>query len=234
MKIYRYDDCMIAEEESTNDCIMQRGFDFYKISKDVKNQFVDESQLLSVSEIKDNLGILLVVMMTILSTLIVYFSSGIYTLVDNQFVMATLFLLINIPVHEAGHIIFLKIFYKESKIRVGFKFIFIYPAFYVDTSFSYFCPKYKRMSIYLAGNFMNCIFVLAIYILCPQYLKYCYIIVSNILVNFIPIIKSDGYYTAMTFLDQYNAGNDRKKERLDDFIRGAVMFGVMSALSYLF
>lgn len=234
MKIYRYDDCMIAEEESTNDCIMQRGFDFYKISKDVKNQFVDESQLLSVSEIKDNLGILLVVMMTILSTLIVYFSSGIYTLVDNQFVMATLFLLINIPVHEAGHIIFLKIFYKESKIRVGFKFIFIYPAFYVDTSFSYFCPKYKRMSIYLAGNFMNCIFVLAIYILCPQYLKYCYIIVSNILVNFIPIIKSDGYYTAMTFLDQYNAGNDRKKECLDDFIRGAVMFGVMSALSYLF
>lgn len=105
---------------------------------------------------------------------------------------------------------------------------------YVDTSFSYFCPKYKRMCVYLAGNLMNCIFILTIYILCPQYLKYCYIIISNVLVNFIPIIKSDGYYTAMTFLNKYNADNDKKKEFVDDFIRGAIMFGIMSVLSYLF
>ena len=73
-----------------------------------------------------------------------------------------------------------------------------------------------------------------LYILCPQYLKYCYIIISNVLVNFIPIIKSDGYYTAMTFLNKYNADNDKKKEFVDDFIRGAIMFGIMSVLSYLF
>lgn len=234
MKVYRYDDCMVAEEDNSNVCIMQKEFDFYKISKDTKEQFVQESQLLSVRDVKDNFGILLVVVMTILFTLVIYFSSGMYTLVDDQIVLATFFLLINIPIHELGHIVFLKMFCKESKILAGFKFIFIYPAFYVDTSFSYFCPKYKRMCVYLAGNFMNCIFVLTIYIFCPQYLKYCYIIVSNVLVNFIPIIKSDGYYTAMTFLNRYNTDNDKKKEFVDDFIRGAIMFGIMSVLSYLF
>ena len=33
--------------------------------------------------------------------------------------------------------------------KVGFKFVFIYPAFYVDTSYSYLLPKYKRISVYL-------------------------------------------------------------------------------------
>lgn len=234
MKVYRYDDCMVAEEENSNVCIMQREFDFYKISRDVKEQFVQESQLLSVRDVKDHFWMFLVVVMTILFTLVIYFRSGMYTLVDNQIVTATFFLLMNIPLHELGHIIFLKMYCKESRIKAGFKFIFIYPAFYIDTSFSYFCPKYKRMCVYLAGNLMNCIFVLAIYVLCPQYLKYCYIIISNVLVNFIPIIKSDGYYTALTFLNRYNADNDKKKEFVDDFIRGALMFGIMSVLSYLF
>ena len=46
--------------------------------------------------------------------------------------------------------------------KVGFKFVFIYPAFYVDTSYSYLLPKYKRIAVYLAGNFTNCLFVLGV------------------------------------------------------------------------
>lgn len=91
MIVYTYDDCMVAEEENSNVCIMQKEFDFYKISKDTKEQFVQESQLLSVRDVKDNLGILLVVVMTILLTLVIYFSCGMYTLVDDQIVLATFF-----------------------------------------------------------------------------------------------------------------------------------------------
>lgn len=77
----------------------------------------------------------------------------------------------------------LKLVYPLTKFKVGFKLVFIYPAFYVDTSYSYLLPKYKRMSVYLAGNIMNCIFLLAIILFLPKYIGYCYIIVLNILVN---------------------------------------------------
>ncbi|CEO88649.1 hypothetical protein SSCH_2290001 [Syntrophaceticus schinkii] len=82
---------------------------------------------------------------------------------------------------------------------MGFKLVFIYPAFYVDTSYSYFLPQYKRAAVYMAGNTMNCIFVLGIIIFLPNMLLYCYLIVSNILINFLPIVKSDGYYAFITF-----------------------------------
>lgn len=234
MKIYKYDDCRVAEETNAKDCILQSNFDFYKIPIEKKKEYLQDSKLLSVKELSDNPVVFELMTFTILLTLIIYFRQGIYTLADNKFIIATLFLLINIPLHEIGHILFLKVFYRESKIKVGFKFVFIYPAFYVDTSYSYLCPKYKRMSIYLAGNFMNCLFVLGVCAFFPQYISYCYIIISNILVNFIPIIKSDGYYAFVTLLDKYNRNKGKRLEYWDDFVRGLIMFVFMSVLSYIF
>ena len=110
--------------------------------------------------------------------------------------------------------------------------MFIYPAFFVDTSYSYLLPKYKRIAIYLAGNFTNCLFVLAILFLYPQLLPYCYLVISNVLINFIPIVKSDGYYAYITFRGKTNKVLDKKKEVIDDFIRGLIMFGLLGILSY--
>lgn len=234
MIIYEYADCRVAEEKDSDICIIQQDFDFYRIPLEMKKQYLQGRELVSIKQNDDNLVILIIVLGTILCTLTTYFSCGNYILVDNNVILATLFLLINIPLHEIGHIIFLKLFSKDAKIRVGVTFFFIYPAFYVDTSYSYLCPKYKRMCIYLAGNFMNCIFLLVVYFFFPQFINYCYIIISNILVNFVPIIKSDGYYAMMTFLNKYKISKTRKEEYLDDFVRGLIMFIFMSGLSYIF
>ena len=40
--------------------------------------------------------------------------------------------------------------------------MFIWPAFYVDTSYGYMVSKYKRIAIYLAGNFMNYVYKLLV------------------------------------------------------------------------
>lgn len=234
MTIYKYDDCCVAEEIDSKLCILQSDFDFYKIPIESKEEYLQNSKLLYSKELNDNIFIPVIIILTTLITLIIYLEKNIFTLVDSKFIIATFFLLINIPLHELGHILFLKLFYKESQIKVGFKFIFIYPAFYVDTSYSYFCPKYKRMAIYLAGNFMNCLFVIIVYIFFPQYLSYCYVIISNILVNFVPIIKSDGYYAFMTLLNKYSRKKDKHKEYWEDFVRGLIMFIFMSVLSFIF
>lgn len=91
--------------------------------------------------------------------------------------------------------------------------MFIYPAFYVDTSYSYLLPKYKRIAVYLAGNFTNCLFVLGVMYLYPKLLPYCYLVISNLLINFIPIVKSDGYYAYITFRGKTNKGMGRIKEK---------------------
>ena len=117
---------------------------------------------------------------------------------------------------------------------MGFKVVFIYPAFYVDTSYSYMLPKYKRMVVYLAGNFMNCMFLVVVLIAFPQYLKYCYLVVSNILINFITIVKSDGYYAMVTLFNKFNNFKSIRREYIEDFIRGIIMFLVLSLISYIF
>ena len=111
--------------------------------------------------------------------------------------------------------------------------MFIWPAFYVDTSYSYMVSKYKRIAIYLAGNFMNCIYVLLVQLFFPKQLPYCYLVISNVLVNFIPIVKSDGYYAVVTLFNKTNIKKDKVATTLEDAIRGIIMFGVLGIFSWL-
>ena len=80
----------------------------------------------------------------------------------------------DIFIHELGHIAFLKLFLPGSKVDIGFKIFFIYPSFYVDTSNTYFIPKYKRIAVYLAGNFMNCLYLIICSIFTADINKYNY------------------------------------------------------------
>lgn len=233
MTIYKYEDSILAKNDN-GICILVKNFQFYKIPFEEKDFFLQNSKLLSKMLIKDNVFLLIGMLAIIVVTLILYFGRDTYYLIDQNFLIATVFLLINIPIHEFGHILFLKFFYKESKIKIGFKFVFIYPAFYVDTSYSYLLPIYKKIAVYLAGSFLNCLFVLVIYFIYPEYLKYCYIIISNILVNFIPIVKSDGYYAMIAFFKKYNLFKGKRSEFFEDFIRGMIMFAFMALLSYIF
>ncbi len=67
----------------------------------------------------------------------------------------------------------------------------------------------------------------------PKQLPYCYLVISNVLVNFIPIVKSDGYYAVVTLFNKTNIKKDKVATTLEDAIRGIIMFGVLGIFSWL-
>ncbi|MBR5947458.1 MAG: hypothetical protein IKZ82_02265, partial [Clostridia bacterium] len=134
---------------------------------------------------------------------------------------------------ECAHILVLKLFFPESRVKIGFKMVFIYPAFYVDTSYSYFLPKYKRIAVYTAGNAANSVFILLTLAFFPQLKGYLYLVISNMLINFLPIVKSDGYYAVLSFFDIYAKARSKHATFVENFIRGMLMFIVLELLSIL-
>ena len=233
MKIYRYNDYIISEDEKNKIYFVAYDNKFYKLSNVQFNEIFNKAEMILIKSIQDNFFYMVLMISIIVLTIWIYLKNCNYALINLNFIQATLILIVNIFIHELGHIFCLKFFYNKSKIKVGFKFVFIYPAFYVDTSYSYLLPKYKRIAVYLAGNFTNCLFVLGVMYLYPKLLPYCYLVISNLLINFIPIVKSDGYYAYITFRGKTNKGMGRIKEKMDDFIRGTIMFILLSMLSYI-
>lgn len=220
-KIYEYNEYTIAYNNK-NGYIVANDMDFYSLNKDdfYKNFYknIDKSNFKKIKVIKDNIFIPVVMLITIIGALIYYISNAKYVILDKNFIIATIILLINIPIHEFGHVLFLKLFYRKSKIKIGFTFIFIYPAFYVDTSYSYLLPKWKRTAIHLGGNFFNSIFLILALFLFPSLKNVLYILFSNILINLLPIVKSDGYYALYTMLDKVNYDKGRKKKKYREFL----------------
>lgn len=233
MKLYKYNEYTVAKDDTNNDIIVQKSDDFYKMDQETFDSMFPDAYLLFEKETKDNIIHTVIITLVIIATILLYFTKTTYAIIDINFIPATLFMLFNVAIHEAGHIFLLKFFEKDSKVKIGFKFVFIYPAFYVDTSYSYLLPKYKRVAIYLAGNFMNCLFILLIIFFFPSMLSYCYMIMSNILINFIPIVKSDGYYALTTARGKFNLQKGKLASRADDFIRGLIMFVTLSILSLI-
>ncbi|MDK2802857.1 MAG: hypothetical protein KFW09_05745 [Oscillospiraceae bacterium] len=229
MKIEKYNNCTVAENDKI--CIIQSDFNFYKINNDQKKKYV-EGDLLSLIEIKDNSIYCIISIFIIILCFIIYFIFCDYKIIDINYKISIILLLLNIPIHELGHILALKFFYRESKFKIGLKFFFIFPAFYVDTSFSYFLPKYKKISVYLAGTLFNSIFMLISFIIFPDILKYYNILISNMFINFLPIIKSDGYYAIITLFEKYTKYKGKKKEYIEDLIRGVFMWLFISIISY--
>lgn len=234
MKILTNEDkTIIVGKCNDNDYILKYQNEFYKLKKKDFEEICDEDKLTFREELRENPVYAILMTIIIIITLGFYFFYEKYVIIDSNFIIANLILFANIFIHEIGHILFLKLFYKNGKIRGGFKIYFIYPAFYVDTSDSYFLPKYKRIAVYLAGNCMNCVYVLVCFLLFPSISKYNYAIISNILINFLPIIKSDGYYAITSLFDKYNASKSKTKNYVEDTIRGVLMFLFLFLLSKL-
>lgn len=232
MKIYRQKENDYTIASCSDDIfLLKHNNDFYKLDRKNIEKIVNINDFVLIHEIKDNAVTMIFMVFTILFTIYTYFSFIKFTIIDRNFLYANLILFGNIFLHESGHILFLKIFDKNSKFKIGFKFIFIYPAFYVDTSDSYFLPSYKRAAVYLAGNFMNCLYLLICIYFFPYINKYNYLVMSAILVNFLPIVKSDGYYAFMALLNKYGYSKSKIKSVLDDFIRGFIMFLFLYGLS---
>ena len=233
MEIYRCEDYRIAIDNAADTIIVEKNNDFFKLDSLSFASIFDETNLVRVRTIEDSLLIALIMVTTIVTTLVFYFIRTQYVIFDESIVLAMLFLIVNIVLHEIGHVLFLKLFDTSSKVKIGFKFIFIYPAFYVDTTSSYLLPKFKRVAVYLAGSFMNCLFLVVIMVFFPSYLNICYLITTSILVNFLPIIKSDGYYSFAALLGRYGFEKGKLSSFLENFARGFIMFLLLGLLSYL-
>ncbi|MDD4112297.1 MAG: hypothetical protein PHC56_04595 [Herbinix sp.] len=234
IKIYKYDSNKVWINESKDLYFVKTDESFYNPDKEVFESVIDSSKLEYQKTIKDNPIYCMSMILIIVATIFTYLINVSYIIIDNNLLYSTLILLINIVIHETGHILFLKLFYKESKIKAGFKFLFIYPAFYVDTSYTYMLPKYKRMAVYLAGSAFNTFYVILSMVFIPKHNNYLYLVVSNILVNFLPIIKSDGYYTLMALLGKYNKSKGKLPTFIEDIVRGIIMFIFLYLTSMIF
>lgn len=125
-----------------------------------------------------------------------YFSDGLSIKVSaSSIIFSSIWLLINVIIHELGHIYFVKRFGGEIS-RYGFTVKYLLPAFYVDTSDSFLFSKKKRFIIYSAGCINNVIFNgIFGYILIKSgvdlqlgYISVFYMVVFNI----IPLLNTDG------------------------------------------
>lgn len=232
MKIYNSRECKIGIDEKGTYIIKYKKA-FYKLNKTQFNEIFEEEELKFQREIKDSPVIAVIMTLVIISTVVYYLFTGKYVILDKNIIIANVVLLLNIFIHEMGHMIALKFFLPESTVDFGFKMFFIYPSFYVDTSNTYLIPKYKRIAVYLSGNFMNCLYLSICYFFIKNMNDYNYLVVSNILINFIPIIKSDGYYAFKTLLNQYNYNKTKVKSYVEDTVRGILMFIFLNILSCL-
>lgn len=233
MNAYKYLDYSVAIDEENDIYILEKDNSFYKLDRDSFYSIVNKDELVEEKKVSDNPIYVISILFIIVATLTIYFYKHQYVVIDRNIGFSTILLLINIVIHELGHIVLLKHFNPGSKIKMGFKLIFIYPAFYVNTSHSYMIPKYKRMAVYLAGNLMNCVFLLGVMTFFPDKTIYCYLIVTNILINFIPIIKSDGYYAFIAFFNKYTKEKGKAITFIDDFIRGLIMFIFLNLISLI-
>ena len=146
MEILTNEDKTITVGKFNNNYILKYKNDFYKMEKNDFIEIYNEDKLTFREEIKENPIYAIIMTILIITTLVMYFLRENYVIIDSNFIIANLVLFLNIFIHETGHILALKLFYKSGKVKIGFKIYFIYPAFYVDTSDSYFLPKYKRIA----------------------------------------------------------------------------------------
>lgn len=134
--------------------------------------------------------------------------------------LSIIFIVGNVAMHELAHALVLHFFYPAAKIGIGFKFTFIFPTFYVDTSDSYLLPTYKRMAVYLAGNAANAALLL---IVCLGKLRLggaSDFVLLTMITNLAPIMKSDGYYAIAAATKRYNLCQETPRRILEDCIRG--------------
>ena len=134
MKIFKYEEYTIAQVSKRDFTIVEKNNNFFKLDNATFDSLFGKEKLEFVKNDKDNILYMMGMIFMILLTLYLYFRTTTYSIIDVNFLPATLVLIINIFIHELGHVLFLKKFYPKSRVKIGFKFMFIWPAFYVDTS----------------------------------------------------------------------------------------------------
>lgn len=127
------------------------------------------------------------------------------TNIDVPIFISTIWVIINILLHEFFHA-FSLLFYKREILGVGFKMVYIFPYFFIRTTDIVMCGKKGKIIVSLMGPTINIIlglicfilnfFFSDIYLLNLAYMSYLFAIST-----FIPFLKSDGYRIICDIVD---------------------------------
>lgn len=141
-----------------------------------------------------------------------------------------------IPVHELGHLLMLK-HYGGTSEKVGFKFNYIFPSFYVRLNDTYTFDKIEKFYVHSAGIFNSVILNAALYVLGNKIKSTVIVAVAsytafNIFVNSLPLLNSDGYKILLLC---FNINEKRKTESNEKIIIFFKAFNwVVSAVYFIY
>lgn len=115
------------------------------------------------------------------------------------------FLILNIFLHEAAHLLTMKIYGRKVN-KIGFKLNFIFPAFYVNTSDSYILPRMRKFFVYYSGIMVNIFSIFLIIVFLPHYIYWTRMVFLAVMVSLLPIgaIKTDGYHIIFNIIFKAN------------------------------
>lgn len=142
-------------------------------------------------------------------------------------------LALSLLIHEAGHAAVLKMFLPEARITLGFRFMFVFPAIYVNTTASYLLPKGKRAAVHLAGIFANALSLVIGNLLIPGASSANAAIAWMMLLNLVPIMKGDGYQTLAALLEWHTPALSEGRRAAQECARGVAMLALVIVLSRL-
>lgn len=106
MKIYKQGEYTIAQDEKRAFAVVEKNQNFYKLDDATFDSMFDRKALEFVRTDKDNILYMSGMVLTIIVTLVLYFRSTSYSIIDVNFLPATLVLIGNIFIHEFGRVLF--------------------------------------------------------------------------------------------------------------------------------
>ncbi len=123
------------------------------------------------------------------------------------FFILIIYFLLFVIVHEFGHVVMLKKF-GGSINKIGFKFNYIFPSFFVRMNDLYFFNKREKILVHTNGLFLN-LTVNTLIMLLGLMTRNIYLIAISkymcidIFYNTLPFLNSDGYKILITLFDSY-------------------------------
>lgn len=232
-KVIKFPSFWYIERGPSKKALVRKDHSYYLTSLSADDICGFAGEPMSVTAIKDSPILLLFVAGLIACPLLFYFSEVDYRLIDSGFLVALVILALNVGLHELGHMVALKALNQDAEMRFGVKAIPPFPSFYVDTSDSYMLPTCKRITVYLSGVALNSSFIALVLVFSPELSASCYLVISMILVNLVPIMKCDGFHCVMAVLGRDSLQKSKKEVFVDEFLRGlaAMLFLLFVAMA---
>lgn len=138
----------------------------------------------------------------------------------------------NLLVHEAGHALVLELFLPGTRITWGFRFIFVFPAVYVNTTASYLLPRGKRAAVHLAGVFANAVCLIVGDLFFPGATSANTAVAWMVALNLVPVMKGDGYQVLAALLGWRTPELGSGRRMVEECARGVATVALIALLTF--